>query len=138
MRFHCDKVRVGDAGHKGRGVFAAVPIKKGEGIETAPALVIPDADVDRVASTILSSYTFAKRDAYEIVALGYASLYNHAFDPNAHFVIVRDAILIVALRAIAEGEEICFDYGWSEEGFRAAGITREDQAAETSPVTASS
>ena len=122
IRYHCDKVRVGDAGAKGRGVFANVAIKEREAIEVAPALQIPFSDVEKVGATFLSCYSFAHRDDYELIGLGYASMYNHSFDPNAQFVLMPRAVLITALRPIAEGEEISFDYGWSDAGFRAAGI----------------
>ena len=47
---------------------------------------------------------------------------SHSFSPNACFVLMPRAILITALRPIAEGEEIVFDYGWTDSGFRSAGI----------------
>jgi SET domain-containing protein len=122
MHFHNHKVRVGDAGIKGRGVFAKCAIKRGEAIESAPTLVIPARDIEALSGTFLSNYSFAHNDDFELLALGYASLYNHSFEPNAQFVIMKKAILLVATRAIAEGEEITFEYGWPTESFRAAGI----------------
>ncbi len=122
MSYHCHKVRVGDAGHKGRGVFAKEPIKQGEAAESAPALTIPARDVGRLSESFLTNYTFSHRDDYELIALGYVSLYNHSFDPNAHFVLMQDSILIIALRPIAAGEEISFDYGWSAAAFQSVGI----------------
>lgn len=122
MNFHSHKVRVGDAGIKGRGVFARCPVKKGEAVEAAPTLIIPASDIKAISGTFLSNYSFAHNDDFELLALGYASLYNHSFTPNAQFVITRRAILLIALRNIEAGEEVTFDYGWSNESFDAAGI----------------
>jgi len=122
IRYHCHKVRIGDAGSKGRGIFAVVPIERGEAVEVAPALKIPVADIDAVNSTFLAYYSFLQRDGLELIGLGYISLYNHSFEPNATFVLMPRAIMITALRRIAEGEEISFDYGWTDDGFRSAGI----------------
>ena len=124
MNFHCHRVRVGDAGVKGRGVFARCAIQAREAVEVAPALLIPRRDESAIDSTFLANYAFSHNDAFDLIGLGYISLYNHSFDPNAQFVLMERAILITALRPIAEGEEILIDYGWSDADFEAVGIPK--------------
>lgn len=121
MNYHCHKVRVGDAGHKGRGVFAQQIIKAREAVEVAPVMTIPKAEIQQVASTLLGNYCFGS-DRLDLLGLGYSSLYNHSSTPNASFVLTERAILVIALRRIEEDEEITFDYGWSESALKAAGI----------------
>ncbi len=122
MNFHSHKVRVGDAGSKGRGVFTRCAIRKGEAVEAAPTLVIPTLDFDLIAKTFLSNYVFSHNEDFELIGLGYISLYNHSFTPNAQFVLMRRAVLMVAIQPIAEGDEVTFDYGWPDASFREAGI----------------
>ena len=44
--------------------------------------------------------------------LGYGSLYNHSGEPSAEYVQHEDdSLAFMALRDIAEGEEITIDYG---------------------------
>ena len=99
---------------KGRGVFAKVPIKKGEIIETCP--VIPDHDWEAIEKTALKDfyYNFGEEDV--CIALGFGSLYNHSNDPNAD--IIRDVknltLQHVAIRDIEKDEEICFKYACGE------------------------
>ena len=81
--YHSHKVRVGDAGAKGRGVFARCDIKGGEAIEAAPTLVIARSDVQMIRSTFLIDYSFGANDDLDLIGLGFVSLYNHSFDPNA-------------------------------------------------------
>jgi hypothetical protein len=47
------------------------------------------------------------------VVLGYASLVNHSPNPNCRFVryIEAQALDLLAIRDIAAGEELTFDYG---------------------------
>lgn len=50
------------------------------------------------------------------IALGYGSLYNHSFSPNAMYVRRLDEreMDIVAYRPAAAGEEICVNYNGSD------------------------
>jgi SET domain-containing protein len=47
------------------------------------------------------------------VVLGFASLFNHSPDPNCKFTRYIDAMAldVIALRDIAAGEELTFNYG---------------------------
>src|SRR5690242_8740348 len=68
----------------GRGIFATRNIKKGEYIEIAPVIVIPYAEWKPMRGSILSNYIF-RWDEDKAIALGYGSLYNHSYTPNARY-----------------------------------------------------
>jgi hypothetical protein len=107
-------VNVSAAGPKGRGVFAARCFAPGELIERAPVIVVPPAEVDAVERGPLGDYVYAwgRRKELDAVVLGYGSLYNHSFRPSAIYLRrpAEPALDFVALRAIAEGEEITVNY----------------------------
>jgi SET domain-containing protein len=44
------------------------------------------------------------------LALGYGSLYNHSYDPNATTLERGDELVITATRDIAKGDEIFINY----------------------------
>jgi SET domain-containing protein len=103
---------------KGRGIFALEPIAEGEVFEQAPVIVLPQADTCLIDETLLSDYYFTWVDAPDeslricAVVLGYGMLYNHSYRPNAFFrrsFLARE-MEYIALRDIAEGEEICINY----------------------------
>jgi SET domain-containing protein len=109
---------------RGRGVFAGTPIRKGELIERAPVIVVPEADRLTVDASSVGSYIFmwehgtVGEDLYSqrgraAVALGLASLVNHSEAANCAFIrhIEALALDVIALRDIAEGEELTFNYG---------------------------
>jgi len=97
---------------KGRGVFARENIGKGAVIERVPVLTLPIEEVfSRNARSTLSEYVFRWRDGEVAIALGYGSLYNHSFRPNARFYSEgRLMQVFVALRDIEAGEEITINY----------------------------
>ena len=118
------RLRVVETGSaKGRGVIADQDIRKGELIERAPVLVIPGDDRPIVDPSIIFTYVFmwergmVEEDLYKhsgraAIALGYISLFNHSYSPNADYThhIEERMIDVVALRDIAAGEEITIDY----------------------------
>lgn len=97
---------------KGRGVFAQKRFAPGELIEQAPVIVLPNAQVGFLDQTLLKDYYYHWDDASVALALGFGSLYNHAYAPNAHYVKSVKEVLIkfVALRTIEVGEEITVNY----------------------------
>ncbi len=99
---------------KGRGVIAIERIEKGEVIERAP--VIPGA-VEEGKLTTLYNYAFVWRKEYYAIALGYGSLYNHSYKPNAVYRHSEDDLLInfIALKTIEKGEEITVNYNGDPE-----------------------
>jgi SET domain-containing protein len=103
-----DKVEVRRVRGKGRGVFARRPIETGEVIETCPVLVLPADSVEDVPAGI-GGHVFEWGRGK--LALGYGSLYNHSYRPNARYVdLAGRTKVFTALRDIAAGEEITVNY----------------------------
>jgi uncharacterized protein len=107
-----DAVEVRRAGGKGLGVFARRPIRAGEVIERVPVIVLPAREIeDDSGATTLAGYCFVWARGKVAVALGYGSLYNHSYRPNARYEDRgRRTKLFTALRDIAAGEEITINY----------------------------
>jgi SET domain-containing protein len=98
---------------KGRGVFAKCALKKGAVIERVPVVLVPIADlVDGFDNPTLNKYFYHWDRKHVAVSLGYGSLYNHSFEPNARYIHGRNTITYRALRDIAEGEEITINYNF--------------------------
>ena len=98
----------------GRGVFAGRNIKKGEIIERCPIIEIPKYDSSSLSEGILVTYIFyfGKDKKRLAIALGFGSIYNHAYIPNAKFRIKQKDTVIdfVALKNIKKDEEITVNY----------------------------
>ena len=79
----------------------------------------PPEQLPIVHDTKLHDYYFlwGWEDNECAIALGYGSLYNHAYDPNARYLvdIDHDAIEIIARRDIPAGEEITVSYNGDPE-----------------------
>ena len=106
---------------KGRGVFAASRLACGEIIETAPIILIPAAEWPHIEPTVLALYIYnfgpTAEEEHAAIALGYGSLYNHSYTPNAMYIKSweEQVIRFVALRDIEPGEEITINYNGSPE-----------------------
>ncbi|MBI1314802.1 SET domain-containing protein-lysine N-methyltransferase [bacterium] len=93
---------------KGRGVFARRPIAEGDEIERAPVLLVAD---DCLYGTPLADYAFEWSKGKVALALGYGSLYNHSYQPNAQYFYGGPQVKVFyAIRDIAAGEEITINY----------------------------
>ena len=93
---------------KGRGVVAKIDIPAETEFERAPVLVLPDEAVD---DNMLVHYVYHWGRGTVGLALGYGSLYNHSFRPNARYDDVGSQTKVfTALRDIAAGEEITINY----------------------------
>lgn len=119
-----DCIEVKRSPGKGRGVFASRDIKRGEIIETVPLLLIPAKEiVGGIHNKWLGRYYYYWDKKTLAVSLGYGSLYNHSFTPNANYRFRGSSCLIYrALRKISKGEEILIDYHWDEKDIEAMGI----------------
>lgn len=95
----------------GQGVFAARSFMLGVIIEICPVLIIPAAQRAALDATLLYDHYYEWKDAAGL-ALGFGSLYNHSYDPNAGYRqhLDRDLVIVTALRAIAKDEEITINY----------------------------
>jgi len=98
----------------GRGVFASRNIKKNEIIEKCPILEVPKSDRSNLAESILVTYFFffGKKKERMALALGFGSVYNHSYKPNATFKIraKNEIIEFVALKEIRKDTEVTFNY----------------------------
>ncbi len=98
----------------GRGVFALNDIKKGEIIERCPVLQVPENDVSNLNGSFLVTYFYyLGKDKNKIAfALGFGSLYNHTYKPNAQYKgNEKDTeIKFIALYDIKKDEEITVNY----------------------------
>lgn len=117
-------LRVVDFGpQKGRGIVSLQDIKAGELIERSPVLLVPHRDRSSVDPTIIFTYVFmwehgtCEEDLYKhegraAIALGFTSLLNHSYNPNAVFHRHIDEMMIdiLAARDIEAGDEITIDY----------------------------
>lgn len=107
-------VGLGIAPGRGRAMFARRRFSKGEVIERAPVIVIPKEQWPDAEKTVLSDYAFdwGKHDEHAAIALGYISIYNHSYTPNAYLEQELDNLMmeIVALEDIAPGDEITINY----------------------------
>jgi uncharacterized protein len=97
---------------KGRGVFAARDIRRGELIEAAPVIVMPDDHVEWIEKTVLSDYYYLWGESHIAVVLGYGSLYNHSTSPNVSFYpdTINKAMIYEARKRIRKDEELLIDY----------------------------
>jgi uncharacterized protein len=100
--------------NKGRGIFSSADIRAGELIETVEVIVIPHQELASLEETILGEYyyTWGEDAGDGALALGFASLYNHSYRPNARFVkdFERGVIEFFAVRDIGRDEEITINY----------------------------
>ncbi len=106
-------VFVAESPGKGRGVFAARVIHKDEIIEECPCLTFQEGEeAEHIDRTPLECYYFRWKDGVNAILLGYGSLYNHSYEPNAVYRRNYDttAMEIVALRDIPAGDEITINY----------------------------
>lgn len=99
---------------KGRGVVTTVPIAAGTVFERSPVIEIPAEQIIHIRRTELHNYFFKWGEDREdaAIALGFGSLFNHAYAPNADFRnnLAERTIAFIALRPIAAGEEITINY----------------------------
>ncbi|MEL6924287.1 MAG: SET domain-containing protein [Bacteroidota bacterium] len=99
---------------EGRGVFAAEDIAVGEIIEICPVVVLSKKDRKVVHETVLHDYYFrwGRKQKKAAIVLGYGSIYNHSFRPNAVYLRNQEAMTldVICRKAIKAGDEITFNY----------------------------
>jgi hypothetical protein len=104
----------------GRGVFTAEPIPAGSIIEICPVLVLPLKDRTHLDQTKLHDYYFiwGEEDNQCAIVLGFGSLYNHAYEPNAEYApdFGSSTLDFYALQTIAAGTEITVNYSGDPSG----------------------
>lgn len=104
-------ISIGITNGKGRGIFAQKQFAKGEIIERAPVIVIPGVQEDLADKTVLYNYCYEWGGDIAL-ALGYGSLYNHSYQPNAIYTknLQEMVVEFIALRDIETQEEITINY----------------------------
>lgn len=107
-------LRVQETGKYGRGVFAEKEIKMNELIEASPVIVIDKKECKYLKKTALSNYFFIWGEEFDqaAIVLGYGSLYNHSYEPNANFQLNHNTLTVdfVAIKNIEKDEEITINY----------------------------
>ena len=110
-----------------RGVFAARDIRMGERIIEYIGEKITKAESVRRSNAQMEDaavtgdgavYIFTLNSRYDLdgnAEWNPARLINHSCEPNCEAEVIRGRIWILALRDIAEGEELSFDYGFELE-----------------------
>jgi SET domain-containing protein len=115
---------------QGRGAFATRPIKRGDRIIEYTGERISWEEADRRYDdehmrrhhTFL--FTLTKHVVVDAAVDGNdARLINHSCEPNCEAVIVQGRIYIDAMRDIAPGEELTYDYAYERD----ADTTEEDE-----------
>lgn len=106
-------VEVKRTGKRGRGVFALRDFKKGEIVESCPVLTFTPTDRKNLEKTPMSHYIYPWRSTRGAsLSLGYGSIYNHSFFPNADWKqnFKTEEMEYIALKPIKKGEEILINY----------------------------
>ncbi len=114
MSFHIPSLYMAPSDLHKRGMFTAEPIDAGNTIEVCPVIVLSKKDRTAIHQTTLHDYYFTWGEADDAcaIALGYGSLYNHSYEPNARFLIdmEMETISIRSIKNIEAGEEIKINY----------------------------
>ena len=105
---------------KGRGVVTRERIPADTVIEVSPVVVMSTEERILLDKTLLHDYIFEwgadKKSC--CLALGYISLYNHAYESNCEYFMdyEDETIMIKAIRIIAAGEELTINYNgdWND------------------------
>lgn len=103
----------------GRGIFATRDIKKGKLIHAAPVIISTKDEYKYLKKTIFIEYVFwwGEEDEECALALGYGSLFNHSYTPNALYKLNRknQTIDIYSITDIKTGDEILINYNGDPE-----------------------
>ena len=102
---------------KGRGIIAVRDCPAGTELERSPVIIVPDADLLKRSSgrTVLDRYLLHWSDEpghEHAMGLGFLMLYNHSKRPNIELRSgpEPETMSVIALRDIAAGEELVYDY----------------------------
>jgi len=118
---------------KGRGIVAAKEVKAGTVVIEDPVLVVRAKDEVALIDgrTCLRTHALAWENGTICLALGLSGLVNHTRRPELHNVTTEydyanEVLRIRAIRDIAAGEELLFDYEVSDEDLASIyGIPRD-------------
>ncbi len=116
------KVAVRSSGINRRGVFAIKPIKRDEVIAVWGGHIVTERDFRRLARTSfknIDDYATRLADEFYLVSSLQGGLedddfFNHSCDPNSG---IKGQLIMVAMRDIALGEEVTYDYCMTDADF---------------------
>jgi len=113
---------VAQTARKGRGIYTAEFIASDSLIEICPVVVCSKVDLELIHKTKLHDYYFmwGENDDHCAIALGYGSLYNHSYQPNARYEVdfEEEVICFYTIHDVQVGEEVCVNYN---------GVPEDDQ-----------
>jgi len=116
---HIPGLYIAESEGRGRGVFTAVDIDKGDIIEYCPIIIIPPSQKKLVDKTIFYDYYYnwPEPNGAACIPLGYGSIYNHSSQPNAEIVLDIEGKVLQfhCLKKTLAGAEIFVDYKGGEE-----------------------
>ncbi len=101
-----------------RGVFTSQDIPKDSLLEICPVIVIPEEEMDLIKHSVLYNYYFDwATENQGAIALGYGSIYNHSYTPNAEYREDYEGrqLMLYAIKDIAAGDEITINYNGDPE-----------------------
>jgi SET domain-containing protein len=108
------------SGIEGDGLFARAPIRAGERvIEYTGERISKEESLRRCIEG--NNYIFSINDEFDLdgsVDSNFARFINHSCAPNTEAIIEEDRVWIFALRDIAAGEELSFNYGYDLDEYR--------------------
>ncbi|HVE62148.1 MAG TPA: SET domain-containing protein [Chitinophagaceae bacterium] len=100
--------------NKGRGVLANKNIPANTVLEIAPVIVMKSTERKLLDLTLLHDYIFEWGNDKQkcCVALGYISLYNHAYQSNCEYEMnfKKQIITVKTVKDVRAGEELCVNY----------------------------
>ncbi len=101
------------AGAKGEGVFAVAPIPADTTVAAFGGNVVDRHELDRLDETIRVHALQIDEELYLAGELPFddADYVNHSCEPNCGIV---GSVLLVTMRDVAAGEELCFDYAMTD------------------------
>ena len=121
-RWHGPKVKSYNSPIHGLGVIAVKDIKEGESVFVYGGVIIPREEIKEywkkmghVGIQVEDDFWICPTSREELEKQG---VINHSCDPNTGF---KNQLSLVAIRYIKSGEEITFDYAFTEsfmEGFK--------------------
>ena len=93
----------------GNGLFAKVPLRKGDRLEVVGVIVPRDSITDR-CTHFCDHHKFRIGENQLLIPLGFGGMVNHSSAPNVQKVFEGDRLYLEALRDLAADEEIFFTY----------------------------
>ncbi len=98
----------------GRGIFASTPIKEGETIEISPVVLLKGEGEKLRQSELYNYYFLWEKQPDAAIALGFGSIYNHSYRPNATYKkhLADRTVEFIAIKNIEKDEEVTVNYNY--------------------------